>query len=500
MFSEGKFLKIPVRNLKNISYIYITIPLLIFLACWLKPFFAVISISSLLIILYKLFKENKTEEYIEINKTNLKIISIICFLWCIVAGIGGFYFQNMPDWHIKNAILYDITNFNWPVIYDNGVALVYYIGIMLPAALFGKLFHVLGAGEFVSMYAANLMLLLWSFIGVILSVLHVCLITKAKKYKTIIVLIIMIFFSGMDIIIDVTKLVGIPSHIEWHGAMQYSSNMTLLSFAFNQSIIPWIITCLFLQEPKKIINYGTLGAFALFYAPLPFIGICFYFVANAIMKFFSEKNFHNFIKEVFDIKNILSCLVLLPILFFYYKSNYTAANHPIEFYIPRLYVIPFICAEALAFILIIWHRYYKDINFYIMTIYLVLCPFFVIQGCNDFCMRVSVPSLFILMIFCIKFLFYDTSKEKSFYRYMKIYIIIFLLVGSITPILEFKRGIYYTYISKENTALIKNGVISLNNKINEQAEWVDCVGDYKNYGSMEPEKTIFWKYIARKYK
>lgn len=485
--------------LEKITYIYIAIPFVMFLAGWLNPFFACLSILVLSYILFRLLKETDNNDEIFINKTNLTAVIVICLLWCIFAGIGGFYYQNLPDWNMKNAIIHDLIDFSWPVVYDNNVPLTYYFGFMLPAAFVGKIVKFLGASYFLYNLICNIALLVWSIIGVVITFLWVTVLTGAKDNKIFWALLIFIFFSGMDIIIPHEIIQEIPLHIEWHEIFEYSSNMTLLSFVFNQAIVSWLLTCLLVQQTKNVSKFGIWGTFTLFYAPLPFIGFLIYYITIAIWEFFASiKNLKQYFLRVFDVKNILSVFILLPILYFFYKSNNTASDKWL--FLPiTMSIFKFIMAEAMVLIFFIWHKYYKNILLYIMVFYLIVCPFVYIQynDSHDFCMRVSVPSLFILMIFCIKFLFSKIENEGFLYRITYWGVIVCLLIGSVTPIIEFYRGFYVAKVHND-TSTIQDKVKTLNNKIKLNAKWIDEVGSYKNYGCFEPDKSIFWKYIASK--
>ena len=498
-------MKLNISLLEKITYIYLSIPLFIFLYCWLNIIAAIVSITALTIIIIILFKTCSTndETYI-IDKKKLSIVLIVSLMWCVFTGIGGFFYQNGPDWHMKNAIFQDLINYHYPVMYQNNSVLVYYIGSMLPAAVIGKICNFVGMGDIAAKYIANFVLILWSAAGVSIVFLYLCIITKAKKYKFYIVMLLFIFYSGIDIFQHITYLDNLW-HIEWHYQFQYSSNTSLLEFVFNQSIVPWILACLFLYDDKNISKYGILSVFACFYAPLPFIALCFYFIIIAITELCKKSdNIKRIFVELFDIKNILSILILMPILFFYYRSNPKSET----FYIitPNIQMISFICIEILPFILLMLHKFYKNIIFLITLILLISIPMFHIKDniTHDFCMRVSIIPLFILMIFCIRYLFLDWHKENLLYKCFKTCLVLCLILGSITPLLEFSRSFYYVYckyflsFNVNNEPLIKDEVKTLNNRIIGANEWNPKYGDYDYYGTNSPEKHIFWKYFAKR--
>ncbi|WP_027205180.1 hypothetical protein [Butyrivibrio fibrisolvens] len=75
-----------------------------------------------------------------------------------MSGIGGFVWQR-TDFHARNALLHDLIDYSWPVIYESGSGLVYYLTFFLIPALVGK---VLG------FKAAEVVLYIISVAGVII--------------------------------------------------------------------------------------------------------------------------------------------------------------------------------------------------------------------------------------------------------------------------------------------------------------------------------------------
>ena len=84
-------MKIKTTLIDKLTYIYLSIPLLIFLSTWLNPFFAVISVISLLAILGLIFYKMPSGK-LEIPGKVLIITIVVCSLWCILSGIGGYFF------------------------------------------------------------------------------------------------------------------------------------------------------------------------------------------------------------------------------------------------------------------------------------------------------------------------------------------------------------------------------------------------------------------------
>ena len=95
------------------------------------------------------------------------ILTAIALFWVLIAGIGGYSYQN-PDHRYRNTIFQTLINSEWPVVgttYMDGKInvrlLCYYFGYWLPSALVGKIFGY---------QIGNYFLILWSVLGIVLVV------------------------------------------------------------------------------------------------------------------------------------------------------------------------------------------------------------------------------------------------------------------------------------------------------------------------------------------
>ena len=117
-------------------------------------------------------------------------------------------------------------------------------------------------------------------------------------------------------------------------------------------------------------------------------------------------------------------------------------------------------------------------------------------------MRVSIPALFILFVLVIKYLF-DSKK----FHIGKVILTLALMLGMVTPFFEFYRGCYIAFINKAEP-LFKDKVVTLNNRIKPICRmkvitydaFIMSLGNYRNYGAVNLNKHIFFKYLAKKNK
>ena len=510
-------LKINLQTLNQLTIIYIALPLFIFLAGWLKPYIAIITFALFMYAIYCGYFKNKKFGCKNLlnNRTALIMILIISFLWCYFAGIGGFWYQS-ADHHWRNAIFRDLINYDWPVHYKNlNVTLVYYIGFWLPSALIIKAISLFcNISRHLSFFIGNEILLIYGAIGVFLVFTNILFALKIKKYsKILLAILIFVFFSGMDIVGASFPFFYDASftfkdlHLEWWSYIgQYSSNTTVLFWVFNQGIYAWLITLMFYNNRKKVENYGLLALLCFFCAPLPFIGLAILLIAYFIRNLFAEykKNrVFEYFKKIFSIQNIVSIIFITPIIFLYFYSSVTAmesvgssgAGHYRalwQFWAILCMFIYFIFLEAGAYLISIYKQYKKTFMYYVVFAYLFVCPIIMMEKKVDFCMRTTIPMLVMLVLLIMRFLFRKYNFKKYKIRYLLL--CLFLILGSVTPIFEFSRGVKGV-IENKTVFESADGLRSLENIIS-----YDKYGNLRsgNFVAEFPEEKLFFKYLSKK--
>jgi hypothetical protein len=290
---------------------------------------------------------------------------------------------------------------------------------------------------------------------------------------------IFLFFSGLDIIGYTAASNGFEhltliSHIEWWaGEYQYSSIITQLFWVFNQAIPTWCITILlFLQKNSK--NAVYLLALSMLSSTLPFIGMIPYVIYIAIKK--SGVYIHNLsnsnifyaikkiVKEVCSLQNILGGGIIGIISFLYLKGN--SAGQYIDSIANEINLANFLiyylfCFLEVGIYLSIIYKYQnKSGLYYFIGVSLLIIPIIKIGTSADFCMRASIPAMVILILLII-----DTiikAKEKRDIVTI-VRIIVILLIGSVTPVLEINRTVYETYSSIKEIGKIDNDEVDRKN-------------------------------------
>ncbi len=509
-------LKINLQTLNQLTIIYISLPLLIFLIGWLKPYIAVILFVLFLYSIYLgYFKNTKfCREKLINNKNVFLTILIISLIWCYFSGIGGFWYQS-ADHHWRNAVFRDLINHDWPVHYQNlNVKLVYYMGFWLPSALIVKAISLFcSLSRHLSFFIGNEILFVYATTGLFLVFTNILFALKIKKYsKALLAIVIFIFFSGLDIVGVFFPFFYDASfnlrdwHLEWWSYIgQYSSNTTVLFWVFNQGIITWLTVLMFYNNRKKVENYGMIALLCFFCAPLPFVGLAVLLIPYFMKTLFTEykrNKIFDYLKRTLSVQNVVSIMFITPIIFLYFFSNVKAlarGSYGVKpeqttwaFWVIMCMFIYFILLEAGVYLIPIYKQYKKNIMYYVIFIYLFLCPILASGKKVDFCMRTPIPIFVILSLMVMRFLFRKYNFKRYKIRYL--FLCLCLILGSVTPIFEFARGVKGVI---ENKTVFESAdkLRSLENILS-----YDQFGNIRsgNFVAEFPEEKVFFKYLSKK--
>lgn len=560
------------RIMYDISVIYIALPVFIFLAGWLRLVVAIPVCTVFLISVFLMMKNRPAPVAWHLTKAQWRgiIASLILLaIWVFLSGQGGFSFQN-SDYQYRNAIFRDLINKSWPVIYANSSLdavsssiagasnlsiLTYYIAFWLPGALVGKLF---------GWYAANAFLYLWSFLGLVLITYFLF---RTLRNSSVWSVIILIFFSGMDILgyilITKGKLPGPIDHIEWWSGLQYSSNTTLLFWVFNQTITIWL-AILLIMNLKNSRSLFFLYAMLLLHGPFPFLGMLPIVLwkayqgypldlkrINAKMVNIPVLFFRWFWKGVLraiTFENVCGGISVLLIVYFYLTNNVSGSKYGTNRLTTNYFGL--VVLEGGFYLLFLFAEHFKKPLYWICLGSLLLIPFFRVGVSQDFCMRVSIPALFVIMIMIQQSLLGKADPEtaaetaaipaavearvrvtlipdasnrtvltKGEKKLVHTFLIIFLIIGSVVPIQEISRSVVYTLpaYSTTKSAMISVGTalrdsgtplfVSAGNSILNQCQygrtWSDSVKTLDKNGTSSEnflgpvQDNFFCEYLAR---
>ena len=162
------------------------------------------------------------------------------------------------------------------------------------------------------------------------------------------------------------------------------------------------------------------------------------------------------------------------------------------------------------FALLIFKENKKNCLFYVTVLQLLVCPFINVGVNSDFTMRVSIPAIFMLFVLCYKYLFANSAiipiKESELARMSKsdrfiaktnivyLTLILCLIIGTVTPGVEFARGI--KQVSERGINDIETDyVVTLDQDSNPDPHFTGWPPT--NFVSLDYEDVLFFKYFAK---
>lgn len=496
--SVNKTSKIPA----GIAYAYILLPFLIFSIGWMGKRYWIPILLILLFCFWKVCKDTVALWIPEFNQdsvTKIVFIIVVITVWVYMSGIGRFVFQN-TDHNCRNAIYETLVAYRWPIVnYDvmvdrfpntSATSLIYYIGFWLPSAVIGKL---------LGMEAGYGFQMIWAVLGIVLVYYFIC----ARKEKILVwPLAILIFFSGMDIVgqylrgVDMFTLAN-DAHIEWWvEPYQYSGMTTQLFWVFNQAIPAWLCTILaYMQKNNRSIVF--ILACCMLPGTFPFVGLLALVIYWTLTRKYEgvswKKGYkmcyiETWCKDTMTVQNVLGGGIIGIFSFLYLASNsagtafmqesvYGASydNHLLKY-------LMFIIVEIGIYFLLLYKYNKRNGLYYFLLFCLCVIPPFKVGTAGDFCMRVSIPALFLLMILVMDGVeLASVKKDKNLFRGL----VIALCIGSITPVHEITRTFKITSDRVNNEEQVYETALSSEGILNS--------GNF----SGEIDDNFFFKYIAR---
>ncbi len=139
----------------------------------------------------------------------------------------------------------------------------------------------------------------------------------------------------------------------------------------------------------------------------------------------------------------------------------------------------FYAVEAGVFFCLLYSMV-KDRKLFVLNgIWLYVIPLVLIGHSNDFCMRASIPGLFLVMLWCIRaFDIWESMRGSRSYRIRICLLAAVLAVGAVTPLHEMKRGLVHTRNYYENAVVPE-----------------DWIFTGRNFSGST--KGFFWRHVAR---
>lgn len=483
-------IKIKCNYLDVVGYLYLLLPILVFLLGWTRPLVGIVGTLALCAGLYCLLKQHNTiNELLSIDVKSLCIIISVLAVLVYISGVGMFWPQR-ADWQWRNAVLRDLIDYSWPVTYpETNNNLVYYLNYFLIPAIMGKM---LGFG------AANICLAFVTFLGLIIITLNIIRYLKINDLKRICyILLIFIVWSGLNgLSLSLLEAMGIGPNI-----YQFSPNFTLLQWVTNQTMAPWLGVSLFLNR-RNVSEYVYLGLCVFASAPLPFIGLFFILLVDGISQFvvLYRTDVRKFAANVITFPNLSAAVIITAVFGLYFFSNVAATGSageggvglyvPLEQFGKKQFAILaiFLFFNYIIYSILIFPECKRSHLYWIMNISLLLIPLFRVGTSNDFGMRACIPAQFLQMMLVMSVLL---KADSALIRTRHI-----ILIGALAVTLTS----FYTETCSKLKAVVSHedyacdDIKSFTNKINEAYY---CGIHPYNFLSPCDSPSLFYAYIAK---
>lgn len=433
-----------LTHLETVALAYLLLPVLLEFMGWLRWQYALPCIIFCLCAFWLCFRQPQK------NKNDLPNwgfwipVGLICLVWVSWSGLLPGFALNL-DWRVRMSVLHDLTVSEWPVAYKSPHEAGEMIWLRLPMAYYlvsAALGDFLGGTEFIS----RTILLLWTALG---ATLFLALCATWSSFKTTITcVVVVIFFSGMDIAGVLTQTLELPppgEHIEWWASFfQYSSNTTLMFWVPNHALPGWLSAAIVWRHRTS--GLAPLPALLLLlcctaWAPLVAIGLLPFLLAVTL----HGQSIKNWLRECFHpatISLIAPAIIMAKLLTFGISSDpNVSTGDGLKFNHELLggSAVTLILFTLLEWGLLCWvilKTTEKIWPIQIAACILLILPWFHFGPGNDLVMRGGIPAITIIMLGCLNFL-QSTTVMKS---RVGVSVILFLAIGSVTPLQEFYRG------------------------------------------------------------
>lgn len=390
--------------LELLTLVYVGLPVLIWMLGWLKLWIAVPLSLGLVAASALAWKQTRRhlaatapaekDEPLTLPIWSLVGAAVVAIIWALYSGAGGFAFPNQ-DWLKHFAVLKDLIALKWPVTYavdDRVVPLVYYLAYYMPAAWVGS---VLG------WWWGCFALLVWTCLGTVLACGWFVLLVGVKP---VLAAIYFVFANGLDFIgerlVSGQAIPGGTAHIDWWAGWAFVNlpgHYSQMVWAPQHSLATWSITGLLavqLSAKRNLGHAGLLAALAGFWSPFAVLGM----VPLALYIWIKEKG-----RGLFSFANGVA-LPLLAVNVVFLLSQTTPFPHGKAVNDPREEWVRFLLFHVLEWgvFALFACELRRSANralrgfFWTALAALALIPFYRLGYFNDWCMRVSIPSLFLL--------------------------------------------------------------------------------------------------------
>jgi hypothetical protein len=431
----------PIDLADRLAIAYLALPVVIFFLGWFSIGVGAVLAVLLLAGLFPALDGRDAALRFGGSWSVVLVSFVVALAWTALGGAGHFVYAN-ADWLIRDAVLRDLVVSGWPPSYGivDGVEIILRtpIAYYLPAAVLGKVF---------GLEVADFLLFLWTALGVALFLLIALSGARTARHVAI-AIVVVIFFSGMDVFgVDRYFLdrPGLTEHLEWWARIfQYSSNTTQLFWVPNHALPGWLLAALVYKHwrnPEFLKIAPIAIAVTALWSPLVTIGLAPFAVLIAVHHL-RQNTWRAAVLPWAWLGTLttfaaIGCYLVLDSAGI--RSGSTIAVVKSFDGFSMLY-LKFVLLEfglvAMAILLI-----RRDILIMVSTLILLALPFYMFGPGNDLVMRGSIPALMILCLAAIDAL---VQTKWSVQPKLVMPLLVCLAFGSITAVHEIARALLFS--------------------------------------------------------
>lgn len=439
------------------TLVYLGLPYLIFFGGWFRLPYSVVAAVLLLAGCWSTLRGATSASGLpkpELSASTAAKVLLPVAVVALLLGIGGVGYQD-TDYLRGNAILRDLIDKPWPVIYETQtgpILLVYYFAFYLPGALAGKL-----AGWGV----AHGIMFAYGFVGLALVALWTIHLTGLRRWWCVPVFLAL---SGLDIVGMGLRTAGELAtnadsqswkNLEWwagYGFASLPSHLDALVMAPKQALPAWLLTALVLHDARRgwlsktgalYLGLGTL------WAPYVVIGLLPFVVTLVWRNLRRERAWASAV----SLPNAAGVILGLMV-FIFFLSRFGSYQIPVDVahlhqeklsltpirYGTRFWVIyPLFVLLEFGLLHAVLYRYlahrislvdsHLRVLLVVSTVGLCMLPWINWSWNNDIVMRACLPMLFITALVAIVVLGDDRSDSARNLRWLKHSLLVLLAVG-----------------------------------------------------------------------
>ena len=485
-------MKVDFKHIVLADLVFCYIPVMLFMGGWCRLEIAVPSCAALAYMLFDVYRrtvQKMEKQELTLQPALLIGMGFVTLLVAFIIGYGG-VISDFHDYPKHSAVVQDLSQYAWPVVYEDAAEpslMTYYIGSYLFPGLVGQL-----AG---SRILAEVMLGVVGWLGLMLLLVNILFLVDAQTpKKQVWAMAIYMGFYGMllplqTLFFSVNEdvIFGYP-HWYTYKWLGFRSSLTALKWVWEQYTIPVLGLVMLYRFREKRNLYAIWMLPALICGTWGFLTLFGYAVAAYVITCVKEKKF---LADLFSWQNIVCGLVGLVMVI--YLAGNLATDKPAELKLHlitngRYYLIsylPFCIFMFGIYFMLIWKQVQRDLFFYITLGILCLIPFCRAGFFNDWCLGTSMPALFLLSIYCIRFLINKPTEGKA----KRIWVTLVVCIAVNVPFVLYELYTPFRYTGYPARSLSEYSCL--------HCEDID-VDLRTNYFTYNYEESIFYKYIARK--